>query len=310
MYNFISVIQSIVLCFLLHLPRIQKLIIFLNMEQNIETRYAASQREVKQMDTQQLREEFLIEDLFTEDDVKLVYSHYDRYIVGGILPVNKAITLGTPDSLKASYFLERRELGIINVGQAGTVTVDGETYEIGHKEALYVGQGNKEIVFASTDAAAPAVFYMNSTPAHKAFPTKKIGLEDVEVVELGTPETSNARTIRKYIVNSVVEVCQLQMGMTTLKSGSVWNTMPAHVHDRRMEVYFYLDVPADQAVSHFMGEPTETRHIWMANHQAVISPPWSIHSGSGTSAYTFIWGMAGENLDYGDMDVCKINELR
>ena len=280
------------------------------MKQNIETRYAASPREVKQMDTQQLRKEFLIEDLFTEDQVKLVYSHYDRYITGGVLPVNAPITLETIDQLKSTYFLERRELGVINVGEAGTVSVDGKIYEIGHKEALYIGRGNKEIVFSSNSSTNPAIFYINSTPAHKEYPTKKIGLEDVEVVELGTPETCNARTIRKYIVNSVVDVCQLQMGMTTLKSGSVWNTMPAHVHDRRMEVYFYLDVPQDQAISHFMGQPTETRHLWMTNHQAIISPPWSIHSGAGTSSYTFIWGMAGENLDYGDMDVCKITELR
>lgn len=280
------------------------------MKQNVETRYAASPREVKQMDTQELRDEFLIEDLFTEDQVKLVYSHYDRYITGGVLPVNASITLESIDQLKASYFLERRELGVINVGEAGTVSVDGEVYELGHKEALYVGRGNKEIIFSSKSSSNPAIFYINSTPAHKAYPTKKIGLDEVEVVELGTPETCNARTIRKYIVNSVVDVCQLQMGMTTLKSGSVWNTMPAHVHDRRMEVYFYLDLPEDQAVSHFMGQPTETRHVWMANHQAIISPPWSIHSGAGTSSYTFIWGMAGENLDYGDMDHCKINELR
>ncbi|MEN8765123.1 MAG: 5-dehydro-4-deoxy-D-glucuronate isomerase [Wenyingzhuangia sp.] len=280
------------------------------MKQNIETRYAASPREVKKMDTQELRDEFLIEDLFTKDQIKLVYSHYDRYITGGVLPVSKPITLETIDQLKSSYFLERRELGIINVGETGSVSVDGKVYKIGHKEALYVGQGNKKIVFESESSSNPALFYINSTPAHKAYPTKKIGLDDAEVVDLGTPETCNARTIRKYIVNSVVEVCQLQMGMTTLKSGSVWNTMPAHVHDRRMEVYFYLDLPQEQGVSHFMGEPTETRHIWMANHQAVISPPWSIHSGAGTSSYTFIWGMAGENLDYGDMDMCAINELR
>ncbi|MEN8805093.1 MAG: 5-dehydro-4-deoxy-D-glucuronate isomerase [Wenyingzhuangia sp.] len=280
------------------------------MKQNIETRYAASPREVKKMDTQELRDEFLIEDLFTKDQIKLVYSHYDRYITGGVLPVSKPITLETIDQLKSSYFLERRELGIINVGETGSVSVDGKVYKIGHKEALYVGQGNKKIVFESESSSNPALFYINSTPAHKAYPTKKIGLDDAEVVDLGTPETCNARTIRKYIVNSVVEVCQLQMGMTTLKSGSVWNTMPAHVHDRRMEVYFYLDLPQEQGVSHFMGEPTETRHIWMVNHQAVISPPWSIHSGAGTSSYTFIWGMAGENLDYGDMDMCAINELR
>jgi 4-deoxy-L-threo-5-hexosulose-uronate ketol-isomerase len=173
-----------------------------------------------------------------------------------------------------------------------------------------VGKGNKNVEFSSASAENPALFYLNSTPAHKAYPTKKIGKDDVETIELGAAETANARTLRKYIVNSVVDVCQLQMGMTTIKEGSSWNTMPAHVHDRRMEVYFYFEVPADQAVCHFMGEPTETRHIWMGNNQAVISPPWSIHSGSGTSSYSFIWGMAGENLDYGDMDHCKINELR
>jgi 4-deoxy-L-threo-5-hexosulose-uronate ketol-isomerase len=212
--------------------------------------------------------------------------------------------------LKASYFLERRELGIINVGGQGTVTVNGEAYELNHKEALYVGQGNEKVSFSSTDAADPALFYINSTPAHKAYPIKKIGIDDVEVVELGAPETANRRTLRKYIVNSVVDVCQLQMGMTTLHSGSVWNTMPAHVHDRRMEVYFYFEIPENQAVCHFMGQPDETRHIWMGNNQAVISPPWSIHSGSGTSNYSFIWGMAGENLDYGDMDFCNIIDLR
>lgn len=280
------------------------------MEKKVETRYAASPREVKQMDTQELREEFLIERLFIDNEVKLVYSHYDRYIIGGVMPLEKAVVLETVDALKASYFLERRELGIINVGGKGTVLVDGTSYELEHKEALYVGSGNKEVVFSSASASAPAKFYINSTPAHKSFPIKKIGINDVEVAELGSLETSNARTIRKYIVNSVVDVCQLQMGMTTLEPGSVWNTMPAHVHDRRMEIYFYIDVPQDQAVCHFMGEPSETRHIWMANEQAVISPPWSIHSGAGTCAYSFVWGMAGENLDYSDMDMCKINELR
>jgi 4-deoxy-L-threo-5-hexosulose-uronate ketol-isomerase len=212
--------------------------------------------------------------------------------------------------LKSDYFLERRELGIINVGGSGSVSVDGKKYNLDYKEALYVGRENKEVIFNSDDATNPAKFYLNSTPAHKVFPTKKISLEDAEVVELGSMETANARTIRKLIVNSIVETCQVQMGMTELKSGSVWNTMPAHVHDRRMEVYFYFEVPEDQAVCHFMGEPQETRHIWVANNEAVISPPWSIHSGSGTSNYTFIWGMAGENLDYGDMDFCKINELK
>lgn len=277
---------------------------------NYETRYASSPSGVKKYDTSELREEFLIQDLFKKDELFWVYSHYDRYMVSGIIPVKNKIKLETIDPIKASYFLERRELGVINIGGSGTITVDGIVYIIENKEALYIGQGSKNIVFASDQKENPAKFYLNSTPAHKAFPTKKIGKNDVEVIELGAAETANARTLRKYIVNSVVDVCQLQMGMTTIKPGSSWNTMPAHVHDRRMEVYFYFEVPEDQAVCHFMGEPTETRHIWMANDQAVISPPWSIHSGSGTSAYSFIWGMAGENLDYGDMDVCKINELR
>src|SRR5690606_7561998 len=261
-------------------------------------------------DTQKLRDEFLIDSLMKPDAIHFVYTHYDRYMAGSAVPTSTSLKLETVDALKSDYFLERRELGIINVGQQGTVTVDGTEYVLDHKEALYIGQGTKDVVFASSAADKPAKFYLNSTPAHKAFPTKKIGKDDVEVIELGSPETANARTLRKYIVNTVVDVCQLQMGMTTLKPGSSWNTMPAHVHDRRMEVYFYFEVPEDQAVCHFMGQPHETRHIWMANDQAVISPPWSIHSGSGTSSYTFIWGMAGENLDYGDMDHCKINELR
>lgn len=280
------------------------------MSVSYESRYASSPQGVKGYDTAQLRNEFLIENLFEADKLNLVYSHYDRFITGGVLPVAKSVSLDAIDPLKAEFFLQRRELGIINIGQTGTVTVDGTVYELNHKEALYVGQGNKEVVFASASSDSPAMFYLNSTPAHKAYPTKKIGTNDVEVIELGTPETANARTLRKYIVNSVVDVCQLQMGMTSIKVGSSWNTMPAHVHDRRMEVYFYFEIPEGQSVCHFMGEPQETRHIWMQNNQAVISPPWSIHSGSGTSNYSFIWGMAGENLDYGDMDVCAIPELR
>jgi len=280
------------------------------MNTHYTTRYAASPQDVKSYDTSRLREEFLIQNLMEVDKINLTYSHYDRFITGSAVPTNTPLKLETIDALKADFFLERRELGIINVGGAGKVTVDGRAYELGHKEALYVGQGNREVEFSSESAESPAQFYLNSTPAHKSFPNKKIGTDDVEVIELGAPETANARTLRKYIVNSVVDVCQLQMGMTTIKSGSSWNTMPAHVHDRRMEVYFYFEVSENQAVCHFMGQPQETRHIWTANNQAVISPPWSIHSGSGTSSYSFIWGMAGENLDYGDMDHCKINELK
>jgi len=280
------------------------------MKTSYSTRYAASPKDVKNYDTTRIREEFLIGNLMEHDKINLVYSHYDRYIIGSAVPTKSSLKLETIDALKAESFLNRRELGIINIGQTGTVLVDGTAYILEHKEALYVGKGNKNVEFSSKSSENPAMFYLNSTPAHKAFPTKKIGRDDVETVELGSTETANARTLRKYIVNSVVNVCQLQMGMTTIKPGSSWNTMPAHVHDRRMEIYFYFEVPEDQAVCHFMGEPTETRHIWMGNNEAIISPPWSIHSGSGTSSYSFIWGMAGENLDYGDMDHCKINELR
>ena len=280
------------------------------MNTNCEVRYAASPREVKRMDTSELRNEFLVENLMVKDGIHWVYSHYDRFMVGGVVPVSKSVDLEIVDALKASFFLERRELGIINIGDTGTVLVDGTEFVLEHKEALYLGQGNKVVSFSSKTSESPAQFYLNSTPAHKAFPNKKISANDVEVIELGSVETANARTLRKYIVNSVVDVCQLQMGMTTIKPGSSWNTMPAHVHDRRMEVYFYFEVQDDQAVCHFMGETNETRHIWMANNEAVISPPWSIHSGSGTSNYSFIWGMAGENLDYGDMDVCNINQLK
>ena len=280
------------------------------MNKNYEVRYAVGQREMNQMGTEAIRSDFLIEDVFGSDEVKLVYSHFDRYITGGVIPVKGKVFLDTIDSLNSEFFLERRELGIINVGGKGTVMADGQSYSLDYKEALYLGKGTKEVYFSSDTAHKPALFYLNSTPAHHAYPSKKIGRDEAEIVELGAPETANARTIRKLIVNSIVETCQLQMGMTEIHSGSVWNTMPAHVHDRRMEVYFYFEVPEEQAVCHFMGAPNETRHLWMTNNQAVISPPWSIHSGCGTSNYTFIWGMAGENLDYGDMDACPIPTLR
>ncbi len=280
------------------------------MTTNFETRYASNPEAVKHYDTNQLRDEFLIENLMQDEKINLTYSHYDRYIAGGAVPVASSLKLETIDPLKAEFFLERRELGIINVGGSGTVEVDGTSYSLLNKDALYVGMGNKEIVFKSDAAEKPAKFYLNSAPAHTKYPTKKVSLAEANKLELGSLETANHRTVNQMIIGGVVTTCQLQMGMTTLKTGSVWNTMPAHVHDRRMEVYFYLDVPEEQAVCHFMGQPNETRHIWMHNHQAVISPPWSIHCGSGTSNYTFIWGMAGENLDYTDMDVAKITELR
>ncbi|RZL18092.1 MAG: 5-dehydro-4-deoxy-D-glucuronate isomerase [Pedobacter sp.] len=275
-----------------------------------ESRYAQSPKEVKQMDTATLRENFLIENVFEANQVNLTLSHFDRYIVGGAMPVDQKLDLPNPSDLKASYFLERRELGIINVGGKAIVIADGERFELDYKEALYIGKGTKEVSFESADAAQPTKLYINSAPAHHTYPTKKVSKADAEIVELGTPETANHRIINKLLVNSVLPTCQLQMGMTELKSGSVWNTMPAHTHDRRMEAYFYFEVPQGQSVCHFMGEPQETRHIWMQNDQAVISPNWSIHSGAGTSNYSFIWGMAGENLDYGDMDHCAITELK
>ncbi len=275
-----------------------------------DSRYAASPTEVAGMNTEQLRQNFLIETLFVADQCRWTLSFFDRYMTGGAMPVAGSITLDAPGQLKAAYFLERRELGIINVGGSGQVVADGATYELDYKEALYIGQGTQQVTFTSHDGATPAKFYLNSTPAHTNYPTRKVGREDATKLQMGTMETANHRTINQMLINKVLPTCQLQMGMTELNTGSVWNTMPAHTHDRRMEVYFYFDVPEGQAVCHFMGQPQETRHIWMQNEQAVISPNWSIHAGAGTSNYTFIWGMAGENLDYGDMDICAITDLR
>lgn len=280
------------------------------MKEIIESRYAVSPAEVKQMDTAALRKNFLIERIFEADKLNLTLSHFDRFIAGGAMPVSHTIELSNPDNLKADYFLQRREIGIINVGGKGTVHADGESFELDFKEALYLGLGTEKVSFSSADSSKPAKFYINSAPAHQKNPNKKVTREQAEVVTAGALENSNHRAINKLLVASVIKTNQLQMGMTELKTGSVWNTMPAHTHDRRMEVYFYFEVAEGQSVCHFMGQPKETRHIWMQNEQAVISPQWSIHAGAGTSNYTFIWGMAGENLDYGDMDGVKINELR
>jgi 4-deoxy-L-threo-5-hexosulose-uronate ketol-isomerase len=273
-------------------------------------RYAVHPKDFKKFDTDRIRKEFLVKEVFVRDEICLTYSLYDRYVVGGAHPVNKKLELESFDSLKADSFLARREMGIINVGGKGIVVADGEAYELGYKEALYLGKETSNVVFESSDAKAPAKFYINSAPAHKKFPNKLVTLADAEVVELGALESSNARKINKLLVNSIVETCQLQMGMTELQAGSVWNTMPVHTHNRRMEAYFYFEVPEGQAICHFMGKPQETRHIWMQNEQAVLSPSWSLHSAAGTSNYIFVWGMAGENLDYGDMDVAQPTELR
>ncbi len=280
------------------------------MSVTYEIRYATNPDDFRSYDTGRIRKDFLVQGLFTEGQIKLVYSHYDRYIVGGAAPGKEPLKLEYIDPLKAGYFLERRELGIINVGAPGKVQADNETIELGYKEALYIGRGKKDVVFSNADPAKPARFYLNSALAHKEYPLKKVSLADAVVMEMGSLESSNARRINKLIVGGIVESCQLQMGMTELQAGSVWNTMPPHVHSRRMEAYFYFEVPEDQAVCHFMGEIDETRHIWLANEEAVISPPWSIHSAAGTSNYVFIWGMAGENLDYTDMDGTTPRDLR
>lgn len=287
----------------------------------MEVRTAASPKDVRYYDTQRLQEEFLIQGLFCKDEIKLVYSHIDRIITGAATPAEKKLELTAGKELRAAYFLERRELGIINIGGAGTVTVDGKAYHVEHKDGMYVGRGSKEITFASDDAENPAKFYLNSTPAHTAYPTvliKREGkpeegvviIKEENKVACGCLEEANDRVINKYILPGQVESCQLVMGMTALKPGSVWNTMPCHTHDRRMEVYLYFDMPEDAFVMHYMGEPTETRHIVMRNEEAVISPSWSIHSGCGSRAYTFIWGMCGENQEFTDMDGVDNKDLR
>ena len=286
----------------------------------MELRTAVSPRDVKHYTTERLREEFLISDLFPADEIRLVYSHIDRIITGGIMPVKETLALTAGEELRAQYFLERREMGVINIGGAGVITVDGKKYPVAHKEGMYIGMGAKDIAFASADSENPAKFYMNSAPAHASYPTvliKREGtaeegvviIKDENKVELGSLEDSNHRTICKYILPGQVESCQLEMGMTSLEPGSVWNTMPCHTHDRRMEVYLYFDMPKDAFVMHYMGEPTETRHIVVRNEQAVISPSWSIHAGSGSRNYTFIWGMVGENQDFDDMDHVAMQDL-
>lgn len=272
-------------------------------------RYATNPIDAQKYGTSELREQFLIDKLFSKNHIQLTYSMYDRYIVGGAMPVDKDLKLETIDYLKSENFLDRRELGIINVGGNGSVSVDGKIFQLDKKEALYVGKGTKEVVFMSSKNEQP-LFYINSAPAHKEFPTKKVGKKEAEVIQLGDAKYANKRILNKLIVNSIVETCQLQMGITELMEGNVWNTMPAHTHNRRMEAYFYFDLEEGQTICHFMGEPQNTRHIFVQNNQAVLSPEWSIHSGAGTTNYSFVWGMAGENLDYGDMDICAPDYLK
>ncbi|MBR5474048.1 MAG: 5-dehydro-4-deoxy-D-glucuronate isomerase [Lachnospiraceae bacterium] len=271
--------------------------------------YANHPEDAKHYTTEELRKHFLKEELFIADVIELAYSHVDRIIFGGAMPIEKELKLEAGDELRAKYFLERRELGVINIGGDGVITVDGTVYEINKKDALYVGMGAVDILFASKDASNPAKFYICSCPAHKTYPTKKISQEGARHNNLGSVRDINKRQLNQYLHPAVLETCQLSMGMTCLEEGSAWNTMPSHTHERRMEVYMYFDMEEDTRVFHMMGQPNETRHIVMKNEQAVISPSWSIHSGVGTRNYTFIWAMCGENQDFDDMDHLGMDQL-
>lgn len=280
----------------------------------MDIRYSANPNDVKRYTTQELREEFLIEDLYQPDQVAAVYSHVDRMVTLGCMPVNESVSIDKGIDVWANfgthYFLERREVGMFNIGGAGTVTVDGTVYELGYKDCLYITMGAREVHFASADSAKPAKFYMVSAPAHRSYETKLLKIADAAKKPLGSAAASNKRVINQFIHPDVLKTCQLSMGMTVLEEGSVWNTMPAHTHERRMEVYMYFEVPEDQVVFHMMGQSQETRHIVMKNEQAVISPSWSIHAGAGTASYTFIWAMGGENQAFDDMDVIPTTDLK
>ena len=276
----------------------------------MEIRFQNSPKETKGMDTAALRENFLVQNLMTNNQVKLVYSHYDRVIIGGAKPAGETLALPSDEELKAGYFLERRELGIINIGGAGTVIADEQEYAVNKLDCVYLGKGTKSVSFKSNDASSPALFYLLSAPAHQSYPNTLMTKENASPVNLGDISTSNKRTIYKYIHLDGIKSCQLVMGLTVLEAGSVWNSVPPHTHTRRMEVYFYFDVAAEHRIFHFMGEPQETRHLLMENHDAVISAPWSMHFGCGTSNYGFIWGMAGENQLFTDMDPAPVATLK
>jgi 4-deoxy-L-threo-5-hexosulose-uronate ketol-isomerase len=276
----------------------------------MQTRYESSPKETAGMNTSELRDNFLIENLFVDNVVSFTYSMYDRMIIGGAKPVTQPIVLGNYNELKSEYFLERREMAIINIGGEGKIVADDHTHELSKYDCLYMGKGVQKVVFESVDAANPALFYILSAPAHAVYPTRKMKAEEASPVTLGSTETANLRTIYKYVHLEGIRSCQLVLGLTKLATGCVWNTMPTHVHDRRMEAYCYFDLPENQRVIHLMGQPQETRHLVVASQQAIISPPWSIHSGTGTSNYSFIWGMAGENQVYSDMDAVDLKELR
>jgi 4-deoxy-L-threo-5-hexosulose-uronate ketol-isomerase len=276
----------------------------------MEIRNAVHPEHAVTFNTDQMREQFLIQELFKPDRIKLIYSYFDRLIVGGVCPMGPLMIDIDEKIIGAPYLLNRRELGLINIGGAGSVAIDGEEVALEFKDGLYIGMGARELVFSSTDQDNPAKFYLNCAPAHTSYPNATVAFKEAEPIEMGAAEQSNKRTIRKYIHPDGIKSCQLVMGMTTLETGSVWNTMPVHTHQRRMEAYFYFGMPQDQVVFHFMGEPTETRHIVVRNEEAVLSPSWSIHSGAGTSNYTFIWGMVGENQTFTDMDAVPMGDLK
>jgi 4-deoxy-L-threo-5-hexosulose-uronate ketol-isomerase len=281
-----------------------------NKKINMEIRFQSSPREVKGMNTQELRDNFLVQHLMQANLIQLVYSHFDRVIVGGVMPVSNPVLLPNEAELRADYFLERRELGIINVGGAGKVEADGVVYELSKLDALYLGKGTRSVSFTSASADQPAQYFLLSAPAHHTYPNRRMQKDEAAPVHLGEKATSNERTIYKYIHQEGIQSCQLVMGLTVLKEGSVWNSVPPHTHTRRMEVYFYFDLPEAHRVFHLMGEPQETRHIVMANQEAVISPPWSVHCGPGTTNYGFIWAMAGENYTFTDMDPVPIATMQ
>ena len=276
----------------------------------MQIRFQNSPKETAGMTTKELRENFLIENLMHPGSIQLTYSHYDRMIVGGAVPTGNAIDLPNEAELKAGYFLERREIGIINVGGNGKVTADGVEYVLEKLECVYLGKGTQAVNFSSDDAGNPAMFYLLSVPAHQTYPNKKMTKAEASPVNLGDIATSNKRTIYKYIHNDGIQSCQLVMGLTTLEEGSVWNSVPPHTHTRRMEAYFYFDLDEAHRVMHFMGEPRETRHLVIASNEAVLSAPWSMHFGVGTSSYGFIWGMAGENKEFTDMDAVPIPSIK
>jgi len=276
----------------------------------MEIRFQNSPAEVSMMDTGELRTNFLAEDLMQDNTIQFLYSHYDRVIIGGAKPLDKAIKLENDPELRSDYFLQRREMGVINVGGPGTVSVGVDRYELSKLDALYIGKGAENVSFSSSDKNIPACFFLMSAPAHHDYPTTKMTKDAASPANMGESATANKRTIYKYIHADGIKSCQLVMGLTVLENGNVWNTMPPHTHTRRMEAYFYFDVAEQHRVFHFMGEPSETRHILIGNHQAVISPPWSIHAGCGTSNYAFIWGMAGENYTFTDMDAVPISTIR